>query len=410
MTQRKNLTDANVADLPVTGKKYDVYDVRVPNFCVRIEASGLKTFYFIYSFLGQTRNYRIGPQAMGASEARIEAKKLTGDVARGIDPQAEKSAKRGGHTFGEVADRYRDEHAKVFNKSWKQAAKLVDKHLRPHWAKLPVASISRSDVKAMMARITPAAPIVANSTLAAASAIFRWCIKEEIGGVTASPCSGVDQNETNDRERVLSDAELPMFWREFDEIAEGAGLKLLLLLGQRPGEIARMHTTHLIDGWWSMPGEEIEELRWNGTKNSQSHRIWLSKPAREIIAAQCASGTVFTGPLGGLMDLEKGMQEVCERLRAKGIKVERATPHDLRRTCGTMIVRLTKSETTMDRILNHREKAKDRKGRKTKKKTARVYNLYKFEAENQRAMEDVAAAFMRLVGGQQEEKVVALRG
>jgi len=170
-----------------------------------------------------------------------------------------------------------------------------------------------------------------------------------------------------------------------------------------------MHTTHLIDGWWSMPGEEIEQLRWKGTKNSQRHRVWLSKPAREIISAQCASGTVFTGPLGGLMDLEKAMQEVCERLRAKGIEVERTTPHDLRRTCGTWIVRLTKSEATMDRILNHREKAKDRKGRKTKKKTARVYNLYKFEAEDQRTMEDVAAAFMRLVERTKDDNVVAIQ-
>jgi len=305
-----------------------------------------------------------------------------------------------------LADRYR-EHAKVVNKSWRQADALVNKRLRPYWGKLRVANISRADVKAMMERITPTAPIVANSTLAAASAIFKWCINQEVGGVTVNPCHGVDGNETNDRERVLSDAELPVFWREFDECGVvGAALKLVLLLGQRPGETVRIHTTHLIDGWWSMPGEVVEEIRWNGTKNLQSHRVWLSEPAREIIAAHGATeGMVFSGPLGGIIDLEEAMRDICERL-----KVERTTPHDLRRTCGTLIVRLTKSVTVMDRILNHREKAKDRKGRKTKKKASAVYNRYKFEQEDKLIMEDVAAALLRLVAGREaDSNVTALR-
>ena len=56
----------------------------------------------------------------------------------------------------------------------------------------------------MMARIE--APIVANQTLAAASAIFTWAVKQEI--ITVNPCHGVDRNPTTDRERVLSDAEI----------------------------------------------------------------------------------------------------------------------------------------------------------------------------------------------------------
>ena len=56
----------------------------------------------------------------------------------------------------------------------------------------------------MMVRIE--APIVANQTLAAASAIFSWAVQQEI--VTVNPCHGVDRNPTADRERVLSDAEV----------------------------------------------------------------------------------------------------------------------------------------------------------------------------------------------------------
>ena len=69
-----------------------------------------------------------------------------------------------------------------------------------------------------MARID--APILANQVLASASAIFTWAIKEEVGGVEVNPCIGVERNKTAERERVLSDIEIPKFWAAFD----GAGL------------------------------------------------------------------------------------------------------------------------------------------------------------------------------------------
>ena len=132
-------------------------------------------------------------------------------VAEGTDPAAEKQAERSKGTFEELAVQYLEEYAKRKNRSWKQADALVQRHLIPQWGKLQAADISRTDVKAMMARIK--APIVANQTLAAASAIFAWAIREGI--VKTNPCARVERNETTDRERVLSDSELPKFWAAF---------------------------------------------------------------------------------------------------------------------------------------------------------------------------------------------------
>ena len=69
----------------------------------------------------------------------------------------------------------------------------MQKHLLPKWGKLRASTISRSDVKAVMAGI--ASPGVANLTLASASAIFSWAIKEEIAGVRVNPCQHVDRME-----------------------------------------------------------------------------------------------------------------------------------------------------------------------------------------------------------------------
>src|SRR5258705_13415760 len=108
MGERRNLTDANVAELEVRAKKYEERDAKLPGLCVRVEVSGKKTFYFVYSISDRVRWFRIGPAAMGATEARTEAKKLIGDVARGGDPQAEKRAKRGGLTFEQLQKRYEE--------------------------------------------------------------------------------------------------------------------------------------------------------------------------------------------------------------------------------------------------------------------------------------------------------------
>src|SRR5262249_32022236 len=153
---------------------------------------------------------------------------------------------------------------------WRQADKLVRSHLLPRWANLDAASIKRADVKALMREID--APVMANQVLAAASAIFSFAIKEEI--VLANPCKLGARNATVSRERVLSESELPLFWKALDESEDrvaALALRTILLTGQRPGEVRKMRLEHLEDGWWTMPGKPEASTRWPGTKNGESH-------------------------------------------------------------------------------------------------------------------------------------------
>ena len=155
-------------------------------------------------------------------------------VIRGRDPAAEKRAARSAGMFAELAERYREEYAKKRNKSWRQADRLVRNYLQ-RWGKLSAKSIARGDVRALMGSI--AGPVLANQVLAAASAIFTWAVKQEI--VAINPCTGIERNKTQSRERTLADAELPLFWKAFDDVGlvRGAALTVLLLCGQRPGEV-----------------------------------------------------------------------------------------------------------------------------------------------------------------------------
>jgi hypothetical protein len=108
--------------------------------------------------------------AIALSDARVLAAEAMLAVARGKDPAAEKKAERGAGTFAELAKKYVEQHAKRHNKSWQQAAYLVERSAIPRWGKLQASAVTRGDIKAMMAKI--AAPITANQTLAAISAIF----------------------------------------------------------------------------------------------------------------------------------------------------------------------------------------------------------------------------------------------
>src|SRR5262249_29579117 len=153
----------------------------------------------------------------------------------------------------------------------------------------------------------------ANGVKAAISAIFNWGIAQEI--VTANPCKLVPNYPVKSRERVLCDSELPKFWKAFSKLdpVRGAALKMILLTGQRPGEIAHMRREHIVDGWWQMPGEPGGG--WPGTKNAASHRIWLPEAARQLIGHDNAPGFVFASPRGGpCAKLDDAMRLICATL------------------------------------------------------------------------------------------------
>ena len=308
-----------------------------------VQPTGHKAWKCVYSRNGAPRWLHIGAAAaIGLADARRLAARAMLEAAEGKDAVADRKAQRTQGTFTELAARYVETYAKRKNKSWRQADKLVRRNVLPHWGKLKAVDVTRVDVKAMMARIE--APVLANQTLAAASAIFAWAIREDI--LKANPCAKVERNEVRSRERVLSDGELPKFWAAFGAagLVKSSALKMILLTGQRPGEVAHMRSEHIVDGWWELPGALIPQLGWPGTKNGASHRVWLPAPALALLAEFDAesAGFVWRRAVGGL---DEAMRKICSSLA-----VERATPHDLRRTHGSAITRLGYGRDAMNRI------------------------------------------------------------
>jgi integrase len=390
--QKKRLTELSIRNARPLGKAYVVWDTKQSGLALRVQPTGVKRWYVIYSRRGRPRWLRLGDaNAIGLADARVLAGETMLAVAKGQDPAAEKKAERGAGTFAELAGKYVEQYAEKHNKSWRQAAALVERFALPRWGKLQASSITRGDVKTMMTRIE--APIVANQTLAAVSAVFSWGLREEI--VAANPCKLVERNPTRSRERVLSESEIPQLWVALDDIdsVRAAALKLILLTGQRPGEVANLRREHIVAGWWQMPGESVPHI-WPGTKNGASHRVWLPKPAQELLAGlgEGATGFVFAGARGhAVHKLDDAMRSICAKLG-----IERATPHDLRRTHGSTITALGFGRDAMNRIQNHREGG-----------IADTYDRHGYADENKRVMEAVASRVMALAEGRAEsDKIV----
>jgi len=157
---------------------------------------------------------------------------------------------------------------------------------------------------------------------------------------------------------------------------------VLLLTGQRPGEVRYMRREHIVDGWWEMPGKPVPALGWPGTKNGASHRVWLPVVAQALIAEIDPDAT--TGYVFKRAKVDPLMREICAELG-----VAAARPHDLRRTHGTMVTKLGFGTEAMNRIQNHKEGG-----------IASVYDRHGYEDENKQIMEAVAARLLALANGE----------
>jgi integrase len=145
-----------------------------------------------------------------------------------------------------------------------------------------------------------------------------------------------------------------------------------------------MAMDHVVDGFWQMPGKP--QGSWPGTKNGRDHRVALSEAALALIPLHLADRA--SGQKSALL---------LKALVAE-FSLERATPHDLRRTALTKITKLGFGRDAMDRIANHR------KGGITD-----IYDRHSYEDEDRRIMAAVARQILSIVEGTGATNVVSLR-
>ncbi len=174
---------------------------------------------------------------------------------------------------------------------------------------------------------------------------------------------------------------------------------MLLLTGQRPGEVRHMRREHLDGNWWTFPGEPDERVGWPGTKNAGSHRVWLTKPAMAIVREleNGGEGFVFCGARrSAITGLDAAMRSICAEIGIR--RPDKITPHDLRRTHGTLVTSLGFSRDAMNRIQNHKEGG-----------IASVYDRHSYADEHRKIQKAVASRLGQLIGDLETSEIIAIQ-
>jgi len=415
------LTMTRIDDLKCEPGQKDrlVFDDAQKGLAVRVTASGSKSYLAQYTFAGQRRRVPLGScGAVSLADARDAAKAIMGDVAKGLDPAAERK---------EIAYTARAQAAKerttlsVLVDTWKtlhlvqkrpryasEAIRALNVAFARQWDR-PAEDLDRATVVRVLDGLTRAGSIaMASRTAAYGRACFQWALKR--GTVAANPFAALPpMGAVPTRDRVLTDDECTAVWRVAMSMPAPFGplVRFLMLTGQRREEVAGMTWDELANDRteWTIPGPR--------TKNGTPHIVPLSDAARDILGLlphrKDAEGKeipfVFAGEAGPFNSWSKAkirLDKLITEARRKAPTEAGESPddvsslpawriHDLRRTLATGLQRLGVRLEVTEAVLNH--VSGSRSG------IVGVYQRHSWADEKRAALDGWAEHVMALVEG-----------
>jgi integrase len=399
----KKLTPITVENLKPGTARREVADGGCVGLFHIVQTSGVRSWALRYRRPSDKKNAKLTlgryPPITLAEARRLAAAALL-EVAEGRDPgDAKRQAKidateRDRDTVAARFEQYLAQHCKKHTreKTWEKIEGVFRKDVLPAWGAKSVHDIRRRDVIDLVEHIAQTRPIQANRALMMLSKFFRWMMSRDI--IVASPVAGVSPpSKERARDRVLSDTEIPRFWKACDAIPEPFGdiYKLLLLVGSRRQELADMEIRELDEQaqTWTLPEER--------SKNHESRTTPLSRQAWELIRRQprvAGSPHVF------------GRRSAHSHMKAPlDAAMQPDAPwviHDLRRTCASGLQAIGTDVAVTEAILGHRAG--------TFKGIVSVYQRHNYLQEKRAALQMWANKVDALVKGETPAgKVVALR-
>lgn len=394
---------------PDPSKRVEIPDPALSGLYLVMQPSGAKSWALRYRHRGKPKKLTLGRwPVMGVAAAREAATEALNKVDHGSDPSAEKKAAKA--QAAELADRdtiralveLHDKRHLSKLKSGRIVRRELDRHFVARFGDVDIHDITKRDIVDLLDSIVDSGrETSANRLRGYLSKFFGWCVERDV--IDASPMQGVKRPaKEKSRDRVLSDDEIRWFWNACEAVGwpwGGIG-RLLLLTGQRLGEVLGMRDTELDGAIWTLPGER--------TKNGRVHTVPLSDAAAALVDEQPRigrNGLVFTRDgTSQVADYDKGVNALraamTAQAEASGRTVEHWTFHDLRRTAATGMARLGIPVHVVEAVLNHAS------GQISG--VAGVYNRHGYDEEKARALEAWARFIADLVDGRDTANVVPI--
>lgn len=214
---------------------------------------------------------------------------------------------------------------------------LVEKDALPSWGSRKLADITRRYAVLLIDKVRERAPIVANRLQSILVRMFNFAA--ERGVLDISPLNGMRKKSEKARDRVLTGDEIHMLQaaldlenKKIDTYRQTKlALKMILLTGQRPGEVAWMPWDEIVEGsrLWIIPA--------NRMKTRIEQVVPLPRNALEVLEEARHLGKSTNFVFGSsyvkkeFMTAHAMSRAIVRHSLAIGI-MERWPHHDLRRT------------------------------------------------------------------------------
>jgi integrase len=176
---------------------------------------------------------------MSLQQARLIARGVLADAARGRDPVGEQRSRREAPTVADLAERYIEEHALPKKRAGRirNDRSILEKHILPRLGRMKVQDVEPGDIQRLHNALRQT-PYQANRTIALLSKMFnlsvRWGLRSN------NPAEDIEKFHEEARHRWLSDTELKRLTAALDDHSDQVAadsIRLQLLTGARIGEV-----------------------------------------------------------------------------------------------------------------------------------------------------------------------------
>jgi integrase len=332
-----------------SGKERTVYwDAALPSFGLMVTSGGHRSWVLQYRNGATSRRYTIN-SVLGLEDARREARKLLGEVARGNDPVQErrKASAAGKNTLRAVCESYLAREGPRIRTAAKRRA-VLERCVYPTLGDKQIDDIGRSDINALLDDVED------NRGAATADwvlfALRRVCNWHAVRNDTYQPpfVRGMSRRtpEQMKRDRVLSDDELRAVWKAAETFPSpwGQFVRLLLLTSSRRTELAEMESSELRNGLWVIPSARY--------KTGAEVTLPLSTAATAVLAElPKIQGCDYVFTTNGQKPISGFSVFKMQLDHASGVKGWRL--HDLRRTARSLMSRAGVSPDIAERCMGH---------------------------------------------------------
>ena len=343
------------------GKKYaPLWDLASPGLAVLVYSTGTKVWAVNYR-PGKGRQFRSrwhrldSVERIGPAEARLAAKHFFGEIARGVNPAAERAEQKAEEkalkaaALGTAIDDYERELTRRKLVKRAEVISVLRRELRDKLGtNADLRQITRQKMVTRLEEIAKSRPGASAYLRKASTGFFDWLANK--GAIPVSPLAGYRKPRRSRAEtieqpgRALADDEVKAIWRA-TENRFGALVRLGLLTGCRRGEAAAMEWRDLDQdaGTWLIRAEVA--------KTGRARFVYLAPLAVEILRnVPVISGVPLVFPSDVGTAITGWTKRVAAVVKDSGVDF---TMHDTRRTFRTGLSRLGVDRDTAELCLGH---------------------------------------------------------